>query len=343
MEILQLHVLNKTQKSDVETLVNKCIKKDELERTMYLENDMNFYENLDSFYLLYDKKKLLSVLTILAPNETEAEITAYTLPSERKKGYFNTLLDLALDELAGYEIQRVLFVVEPKSQSGLLTLEAIGTEYLKSEFLLSKDLTEFTLLPHVIFSDNNTHNTENNTDSSTDNKSDNGKDNNKDNLVNIETHNIIDNQNPDKNENKNLRNSKMRIQLLDNKGKKEACLLGQQIFANDYLDISEPPDDGTLDSFGAYLGEKLLGVCNVSYSMNYAIIFGFGIRIDFRGNGYSRILLEEVMAHVKEKEIYTLKLAVGSENQVAYSLYKSMGFRVQTQYDYYEYIIEWES
>ncbi len=124
MKILQLHKLNKLQIKDIVDLVQECLKEDGLERTLYLSNDINFYVNLDSFYLMYDEKRLVSVLTIFEPLDDEAEITAYTLPSERKKGYFTALFHEAVEELKRFELSRILFVVEPQSVSGLSTLKA---------------------------------------------------------------------------------------------------------------------------------------------------------------------------------------------------------------------------
>ena len=137
MRILQLHKLNTQQIKDVEALVEECLKADGLERTIYLDNDINFYVNLDSFFLLYEENRLVSVLAIFEPLEWEAEITAYTLPSERKKGYFKALLEKAKTELLRFDLHLALFVTEPESQSGLAVLKALEAKYSKSEYLLA--------------------------------------------------------------------------------------------------------------------------------------------------------------------------------------------------------------
>lgn len=299
MEILKLNELSKKQKTDAESLVKVCLEKDKLERSLYLDKDMNFDEDLDSFYLLYVGEVLQSILTIFAPLETEAEISAYTLPEAREKGYFNALLDIALDELADYEIERVLFVVEPDSNSGLKTMEAIGAELVKSEYLLTKNLVESSFVQpegKVGSSEEDERGT------------------------NITIH----------------------IQKLQKEKRTEANVLGKRIFTEDYTDTSDFPEDNTWDCFGAYLENKLIGVCNVTYSFNYASIFGFGVEREYRGKGYGRKFLQEIMALLKDKGVTILNLAVSSDNKTAYSLYKRMGFMIQTQYDYYEYLIEWE-
>lgn len=136
MKILQLLKLNTKQIKDVETLVQECLKEDGLERTLYLDNDINYYVNLRSFFLLYEEDRLVSVLTIFAPTYEEAELTAYTLPAEREKGYFKALLKEAKKELQRFDIKRILFVVEPESKSGMATMKALNAEYAKSEYLL---------------------------------------------------------------------------------------------------------------------------------------------------------------------------------------------------------------
>jgi len=93
MHLEKLHQLDKQQKLEVKKLVSNCLTTDGLSRELYLDNDMNLYENLDSFFLLYDQQQLVSVLTIFQLNEREAEISGYTLPDKRKKGYFTTLLN----------------------------------------------------------------------------------------------------------------------------------------------------------------------------------------------------------------------------------------------------------
>ncbi len=137
MKILQIHKLNTQQIKDVEALVEECLKTDGLERSIYLDNDINFYVNLDSFFLLYEENRLVSVLAIFEPLEEEAEITAYTLPSERKKGYFKALFEKAKSELLRFDLHLALFVTEPESQSGLAVLKALKAKYSKSEYLLA--------------------------------------------------------------------------------------------------------------------------------------------------------------------------------------------------------------
>lgn len=144
MHLEKLHHLDEQQRIEVEKLVSNCLTADGLSRELYLDNDMNLYENLDSFFLLYDQQQLVSVLTIFQINERQAEISGYTLPEKRKKGYFTTLLNAAEDELLDFDIYDMIFVVEPNSAGGKMAALSYGGTFLKSEYLLSLKLEDYT-------------------------------------------------------------------------------------------------------------------------------------------------------------------------------------------------------
>lgn len=288
MKILQLHKLNKQQIKDVEALVLECLRADGLERTLYLDNDINFYINLNSFFLLYEEQRLVSVLVIFEPVEEEAEISAYTLPSERKKGHFKALFQTAQKELLRFDLNRVLFVIEPKSQSGLAALKALKANYGKSEYLMIYKLQ--------------------------DKKSE---------LDSFKT---------------------LVLKELFIEGLEAAADLSSRIF---HTDLEEAQDviaismnSKYMKCYGAYAKTKLIGICNISYGAEQASIFGFGILPDYQGKGYGRQFLKQIINQIQEKGYQAVTLHVGSENNPAYSLYKSEGFVIQTQYDYYEYLIE---
>jgi mycothiol synthase len=65
-----------------------------------------------------------------------------------------------------------------------------------------------------------------------------------------------------------------------------------------------------------------------------------GVDPDYRGRGISKLALQAGLAYLKEKGIGTVELTVDSENRVAYSLYKSSGFRVLTRSLCYEKLVK---
>ena len=293
VKIQQLHQLNEKQIFDIEELVQVCLLADGLERTLYLKNDLNFYENLDSFYLLYDKKKLVSVLTIVQPLEDEAEISAYTLPVERNKGYFTALLDYAEEELVGYDIIRILFIVEAGSMDGVYALKACKAKYVSSEYLLMLDMIEgkacgeaYKKLPLIE-------------------------------LVMLQP--LILNE-----------AAKLSAEIFDTEIESSLSLLNSAL------------ESEQIESYCAYLSKDMIGICNVNYGVNQASLFGLGVSPQYQGKGYGRILLNLILTKIADRKTVFLTLQVGSENEKAFTLYKSSGFLIKTQYDYYEYMIECE-
>lgn len=285
--IWQSHQLNEKQKSDISTLVQECLTSDGLERTLYLSNDLNYYENLDCFYLLYWNDKLISVLTIFEILEGEAEISAYTLPKERNKGYFTTLLGYAKDELKRYEINKVLFVVEPSSKSGLATVNALQARYEKSEYLLVRPSVKEQ--PVQKFEDT------------------------------MES---------------------FVLRELDLDYLECAATLSSKLFGTDVKEdisiLKGAIKSDQMKTYCSFLCGKMIGISNVNYGINSACIFGFGIAVNHQGKGYGRKQLDLLLSEISKYECDNIILEVGSENQKAFSLYQSAGFRVKTQYDYYE-------
>jgi ribosomal protein S18 acetylase RimI-like enzyme len=293
-------VLEENQKKEINELVSKCLLFDGLEKTLYLENDLNIYVNMKCFYLYYVDEYLVSVLTMTQIDEENVEITGYTLPMERNKGYFIELLDYAEEELIGFDIKHITFVVEPSSKAAPYVIEACYARYMKSEYLLAFDLENL-----------------------------------KENMIE---------------ENRVEYNSMLYLEKLSGSTKEESIILSAEIFHNN-LEFSEELiemsfEDETGESFLLYKQEEekeLIGICNIVYGSNTASIFGLGIRKEERGKGYGRILLQRILMKMKEKGISKILLEVGSQNEPAFKLYTSEGFYIKSQYDYYQYDIEfWE-
>jgi mycothiol synthase len=61
---------------------------------------------------------------------------------------------------------------------------------------------------------------------------------------------------------------------------------------------------------------------------------------DYRGKGLGRKVLLAGLAHLRNKGIQVAELTVDSENKVAYALYQSIGFEVQTSSLWYEKAVD---
>lgn len=124
MRIKKTNILTKEEESEIVSLENRVLKNDILEYRAFLSNEINFNKSLPCFYMYYEGDELIAFLTTFMPSSSEAEITAFTHPKYRKKGFFSSLLKCAEETLAKSGINKVLFVVEPKSISALEVIKA---------------------------------------------------------------------------------------------------------------------------------------------------------------------------------------------------------------------------
>ena len=72
-------------------------------------------------------------------------------------------------------------------------------------------------------------------------------------------------------------------------------------------------------------------------------IYAFGIHPAYRGRGYGRQMLEEVIYQIRADQNTSQKaivLDVETDNSHALSLYHSCGFQIRATYDYYNYYIK---
>ncbi|MHB8074421.1 GNAT family N-acetyltransferase [Desulfosporosinus fructosivorans] len=122
--------------NEVHHLEQICQDHDSLKGSIFVDTTMNYNQEMNSIFLMYDDDQLISMLTMFVPTAHEAEITALTLPSQRRKGHFKELLSKAVEELIKYEIPEVLFVVESQSISGKHVITHLRAHY---------DFTEYSL------------------------------------------------------------------------------------------------------------------------------------------------------------------------------------------------------
>lgn len=131
--------LSSVQKQDVQILVSACKEAEMLSLSAPLEDDLNYF-------LLYEKKQLISMLFLFFPEETLCECGAFTLPSRRKTGCFSALLSDAAAHVEKLEIElgtqiEFCFLADARTPSAGYTLRAIGAEYWYSEYGMERALT----------------------------------------------------------------------------------------------------------------------------------------------------------------------------------------------------------
>lgn len=143
MIIKEFQEFNETVVREVHHLETICNNHDHLKGSLFVDTTMNFNQGMKCIFLIYDGQQLISLLTMFAPTQHEAEITALTLPSQRGKGYFSQLLYKAVEELIKYEIPEVLFVVESQSITGKQVVKQLAVQYEYTEYSMRLDNNKY--------------------------------------------------------------------------------------------------------------------------------------------------------------------------------------------------------
>ncbi|HLZ56162.1 MAG TPA: GNAT family N-acetyltransferase [Ktedonosporobacter sp.] len=101
--------------------------------------------------------------------------------------------------------------------------------------------------------------------------------------------------------------------------------------------LSEPISQTYIATFGVEgvsCGEPI-GTLRVDNWDELAGIYGFVVLPAYRGRGYGRQMLEEVIRSIRATSQKTIMLDVDTNNINAIGLYRSCGFAIKTTYDYY--------
>ncbi|WP_160671689.1 GNAT family N-acetyltransferase [Clostridium sp. C8-1-8] len=136
MIIKSYNNLNDQLVKEIKELEAVCKKQDNLKGDIFLDNSLNFNKDINNLFMVYEGEKLVSVIYLFMPTKAEAEVSAYTHPEYRKKGYFKTLLNEATKEIEKYDVKDFLFVCESEAKDGKLTLKALEAKYDFTEYLL---------------------------------------------------------------------------------------------------------------------------------------------------------------------------------------------------------------
>ena len=81
--------------------------------------------------------------------------------------------------------------------------------------------------------------------------------------------------------------------------------------------------------------DEPIGSLRLSYLSEDTGIYGFVVRPEYRGKGYGRQLLQEVIRILRSESSKGIMLEVDVNNTNALGLYLSIGFEIKTTYDYY--------
>ncbi|ERK28459.1 GNAT family N-acetyltransferase [Clostridium intestinale] len=81
--------------------------------------------------------------------------------------------------------------------------------------------------------------------------------------------------------------------------------------------------------------KECIGLAGVYIEETEATIFGFGILPEYRGSGLGKQVLKLILIELRHKNVDEILIDVDSNNEVAFELYKKMGFDIEVAFDYY--------
>lgn len=84
------------------------------------------------------------------------------------------------------------------------------------------------------------------------------------------------------------------------------------------------------------IDDKVIGYGSYYVTAGEANVNNIAVDLPFRGNGYSKLILTDLIAKAKSEGLSAMTLEVSEKNDVAINLYKSFGFMVEgKRKDYY--------
>ena len=122
-----------------------------LHTPLWLSNELNFNHEIRCFFTILEDDEPTAFLTMFLPTDHDAEITAFTRPDRRRKGYFTTLLSAAAEECRQAGVKNLLFCVQSISGSGNAVLHTLtDVRYSHSEYRMIYRFDGRTLpgIPH---------------------------------------------------------------------------------------------------------------------------------------------------------------------------------------------------
>lgn len=137
--------LTPEKEEEIRRLYELCNHKDGLTGNVYLSDELNFDRQIPAFYLGYEGECLAAFLMLFMPERGTAEVTAFTHPDYRKRGYFTALYQRAVHNCKNFDIFQMLLVADERSETGQAVLERMkNVKYVFSEYKMElKQKTEF--------------------------------------------------------------------------------------------------------------------------------------------------------------------------------------------------------
>lgn len=296
----ELKRLLPTHKNKLLTLEMACRTKDGTASSVCNSTGFNCRRDIPVFFLAMEEDSLVGYLSIFLPEESTAELNVLVHPDYRRKGIFTELLHRAKATLSAVGTKEILFVCEPSSADSVAVMQAMHAEKKTSEYrMLLEQTTTVTILPSL---------------------------------------------------SGNLPGSSKyfppgsKTRLLE-ANREDLPLLGRMnaLFFDTSDEIGEQFAEESYDTPGVTVYKYCIAdenqntipigtVCFFEESGS-GNIFGLGILPEYRGRGFGKDLLLQLLARIRtDRKIY---LQVSSRNAAAFQLYRKTGFQIIAQQDFW--------
>ena len=270
-------------------------------------NRDNVYIGNSSKKISFSESELIGYLSIFLPDESTAELNVLVHPAYRRQGIFTKLLQRAKSSLSAIGTQEFIFVCEPSSTDATATMLTMKAEEKISEYQMMLENTSHTS-PSF---------------------------NNRKSAVDFsESAMISSKQTLSKGLGTLLEITPDDLPLI---GRMNALLfdtseeMGELFVEDSYY----TPGIKVYKYLITDKNQKTVPIGTVCFceEANCGNIFGLGILPEYRGYGYGKDLLSQLLTCITSgKKIY---LQVSSRNTAAFHLYQKAGFKIIAQQDFW--------
>lgn len=127
------------------SLAEFCTKYENINKHIFLEDDINAITELPAYYIASDTDgRLTGFMGVFTPDKHTCEIYCCVHPNYRQKHIFSRLLELFLNTIKNFNIRDIYFIADPGSKSVKIISRHIGAELKASEYMLEFPLDKQT-------------------------------------------------------------------------------------------------------------------------------------------------------------------------------------------------------
>lgn len=283
--------------NQLKDLENICKEADQTLCDVFCEPSLNFTHEFPAFFYALSGGKLLGCLTLFLPGDGSAEISALVHPQAREQGVFSSLFTEARKTIKALGCTKVLLVCVPGIPATTGVLKKIGAKHASTEYKMSL---------------NNQKCSKAAARSSKRTASPVGK--------------------------TTAKSAKAPVLLpatredLPDIAKMDALFFDSDYYSSlNWLDALFPLENTNI--YKLVLGKKTIGTGAYVLEGDSCSVFGIGLLPEYRGQGYGRLLMEQLLSKAPAGKPVVLQ--VSDMNAVAFSLYKKLGFTVTAEQQFW--------